>query len=258
MCSSSFTTAAAGGRYGQTEDRYTKLTVFGLGRQRPSEFVDELRVEHVERRRGRQLGRRRGRRRRLGGTLQAGLRVPGRVSGRHAVQMVRLAAVVFGHGAQRSVCRGADHEVATGRRGQRRAVRRPGAAVHPSGAGCRRGRLVVGTLGHASVPVRFVNVVIVLHDGHHESHCNNVERGLLIGGRTICKSEKEKNRRFGRENFFQNFIPREHPDTTGVVLFVYIFQIFLLSAIVSRTFYYYYYYIPYAYLFLFHTFRTII
>lgn len=89
-----------------------------------------------------------------------------------------MAAVVerrlFGHGAQRPVCGGrADREVAAGRRGQRRAVRRPGAAVHASGGARRsrrRGRLVVGTLRHASVPVRFVNVVIVFHYGHHKSH----------------------------------------------------------------------------------------
>lgn len=90
--------------------------------------------------------------------------------------VVLLAAVVegrFGDGAQRSVGRRSGHVLASRRRGQRRAVGRPGATVHPScGTGrCRRaGRFVVGTLGHASVPVRFVNVVIIFHDGHHKGH----------------------------------------------------------------------------------------
>lgn len=155
------------------------LTVFGLRRQRPPELVDELRVEHVQGRRGRHLGRRRRRRRGLGGTLQAGLRVPRRVPGRHAAVVVLLAAVVergrLGHGAQRPVRRRPGQVVlAARRRGQRRAVRRPGTAVHPSGGGARRGRragrLVVGTLGHAPVPVRLVDVVVVFHDGHHKGH----------------------------------------------------------------------------------------
>jgi len=100
------------------------------------------------------------------------------------VLLLVLTAVVErrlpGHCAQRPVCRGrADREVAAGRRGQRRAVRRPGAAVHASGAARRsrrRGRFIVGTLGHASVPVRFVNVVIVFDDGHHKSHDSVLRR----------------------------------------------------------------------------------
>lgn len=116
------------------------LTVFGLRRQRPPELIHELRVEHVQRRRGRHFGRRRRRRRRFRGTLQAGLRVPGRIPGHHPMMMVLLAAVMEsrlpGHGAQRPVCRRrTDREVAARRRGQRRrAVRRPRAAVHASGA----------------------------------------------------------------------------------------------------------------------------
>lgn len=143
-------------------------------------------MEHVQRRRGRQLGRRRRRRRRgLSGALQARLRIPRRVSGRRPVLLLQVmvlqAAVVesglLGHASERSVRRRSDREVAAGRRGQRRTVRRPGAAVKTSGAARRIGRgrrLVVGTLGHASVPVRFVNVVIIFHDGHHESHGSGV------------------------------------------------------------------------------------
>jgi len=98
--------------------------------------------------------------------------------------MVLLAAVVLlapvvesclpGHSTERPVRRRANHEITSGRRGQRRAVRRPGTAVHPPGSAARRarraGRLVVGTLGNSSVPVRFVNIVIIFYNRHHESH----------------------------------------------------------------------------------------
>lgn len=95
------------------------------------------------------------------------------------LQAAVMESCLLGHAAERPVRRRADRKVAAGRRGQRRTVRRSGAAVKPSGAARRIGRgrrLVVGTLGgHASVPVRFVNVVIVFHDGHHESHSTGVD-----------------------------------------------------------------------------------
>lgn len=124
------------------------------------------------------------------------------------VLVVLLTAVVDvpGHGAQRPVSRGrADGEIAAGRRGQRRrAVRRPGtaAAMHAPSAAARRsrrrGRFVVGTLGHASVPVRFVNVIIVFHDGHHKSHNASV---YVLNG---VEKWEEKNTLQHAVEFFEN------------------------------------------------------
>lgn len=182
----------------QKKRKNRSLTVFGLGRQRPPELVDEFGVEHVQRRRGRQLGRRRRRRRGLGGALQAGLRVARRVPGRDPVVLLAAGVVesrLLGHAAQRPMGRRrADHEVAAGRRGQRRALRGPGAAVQPSAARGRRRsrRFVVRALGHAPVTVRFVNVVIVFYDGHHESHSEG--KTVVVVAVRLCAKHKQKSK----------------------------------------------------------------